>query len=301
VALRRVAIAVAAVAVLMAVALRWPFDSPPAVGGPVPDCRPRPLGRIRPGTRVANRPPPAWTHLVFKNQPMLASGDIDKLQPTAVPLAKLLFSTMVARVRSEEVGGRDVFHLEEVAIGLGTRIGQYDVIITTQTQSQLGADLGFLEQIVLSGAEEQVDQVFQVAKSDTMAIVDVPNTMLSGGRHRTVVLRYLFLVRPADGGLATVVWPIDPQSGGAYRLASGSAVLQPPNLVQTCPLHVDKKELIAGIPTAKAFAVTRLPPGDPVPIPPSLREIAGRKRLTADMARRIEADFRKAIGSAGGQ
>jgi hypothetical protein len=284
-----------AVAVMLA-ALFWLIWGSAHVTAPVPGAGPRPLGRIPPGTRIGDRAPPGWTHLVVKSRSELASGDLNKLHPRAAPLARLFFTAMVARVAPRPGTSRGPFRLEEVAVGLGTRIGADDVIITSQTQKELGADLGLVERMILSGVEEESGIVVQVGRSDTMAIIDVPVIMLAGQEHRDTVVRHVLVVDPEEGRLATVVWRIDVDATGAYRLAPGSARRLPPDLVEVYALHVDGSEVTAGIPSRRAYAGTRMPRGTPLSLPPALRRIAAENRPSPEVARQIEVEVRRVIG-----
>jgi hypothetical protein len=150
--------------------------------------------------------------------------------------------------------------------------------------------------MILAGGEERLKNVRQVARTDTMMIVDAPQTMLTEGRHKIVLFRYVFLVHPRDGALATVVWRINPGRDGTYQLDPGNAVRMQPNLVATCALHVDGREITAGIPSSMAFATTRLPVGEPVAMPEALRSVAGQKRLPVEAVGRLEAAARRAMG-----
>lgn len=260
------------------------------------DCQPKPLPRIVPGTRIADTPPEGWTHLISKSQPELASGDVDKLHARAAELARFLFSSLLARVGRQETANGPVYRLEEVATGLGTQIGQEDVIISSETQSELGANLGFLERCVLRGAEKELNEPVVLAQSETSLIVDMPGIMHLDGKHRPVVLRYIFMVHPQEGRLEAVLWRLDVDAQGAYQLADVPAVRRRLGRVERCGLHVDASETLAGIPKPKAFATMRLPTGDPLPLPPSLRKIAGQRQLTLEMAEQIDAEIRRAIG-----
>jgi hypothetical protein len=183
-----------------------------------------------------------------------------------------------------------------VAIGLGTRIGSRDVIISTDTQEALGANLGPIKKMILGRGEDRLKSVLQVARTDTMIIADAPQTMLVDTRHRIVIFRYVFLVHPSDGSLATVVWRINLGQNGSYQLDPGAAVRMRPNLLAICALHVDGREVTAGIPSSMAFATTRLPVGEPVTMTDALRSVAGQKRFTAEAVGSLEAAVREAIG-----
>jgi hypothetical protein len=259
------------------------------------DSRAEPLPRIPPGTVVNDHPPEGWSHLIFKSRSELATGDLDAVPEWSKELSRFLFTALLARVRQASHHGQERYRLEGVSIGLGTRIGERDVIISSATQQTLGANLGPIKRIILGRAEERLNEVVRVARTDTMIVFDAPQTMLSEGRHRMVVFRYVVLVNPGDGRLATFVWRIDLGRDGSYRLAPGAAVLMKPNLLATCALHVDKREFTAGIPTPLAFATTRLPAGDPIELPRDLHGLAGQKRFNEAMVRQLESGLREIV------
>lgn len=254
------------------------------------------LPRIPPGTVIGDHAPKGWTHLIFKSGSELASGDLDAMPDWSAEMARLLFTAMIARVESARPGGGPPHRLVEAAIGLGTRIGERDVIVSSDTQQSLGAKLGPIKRIVLSRGEERLNGILRVARTDTMVVVDAPQILLSEGRHRSVVFRYVLLVHPGDGRMATVVWRINFGRDGSYLLDPGNAVIIQPNLLTTCAVHVDKREFTAGIPSALAFATTRLPAGRPIALPQAIHSVAGQKHLAASMVRHLEAGIRQAIG-----
>jgi len=261
------------------------------------DCTPQAVDRIAPGTRIADRAPEGYTHLVFKTYSKLSTGDIEALPDFAKQLAEFLFTAMVARVGTVEQGKTRSYRLETVDLGVGTRIGEHDVVVTGPTQKQLGANLGPFKQVILGRAEEHLGKMRRVAASEVMMLVDAPTVMSFDGQNRAVVLRYLFLVEPTSGYFAPIVWRIELDAAGAYRAAVGSAVLVQANLVTTSPLHVDgKKVSYFGIPGAEAFAVKRLPPGTTFAIPSAVRSVAGRAEMTPAGARQLETDFRQVLG-----
>lgn len=258
-------------------------------------CAVRPMDRIPSGTKLKHGPPEGWTHLVFKTRQKLSEGTIDDLPDFSKMLAEFLFTAIAARVVPDDPQAPKSFRLDKVAIGVGAAVKGEDVILTPQTQEQLGADLGPFKKIILSRAEEHLGKIQQVAAGDTLAVVDAATVILRNGRHENVVFRYMFLVHPPNGALASVVWPIDQQADGRYRSVCGPAVLVKPNLVSTCPLHVDGKEIIAGIPSSKAFATTRLPMGTSFELPAAVRGAACQQPLTAEAARLLERQLRDMI------
>ncbi len=259
------------------------------------DVRAVPLERIRPGTVIGDTAPTGWTHLIFKTRSRLASGDLDALPSWSAELSSFLCTVLVAKASRAASPAGAGYRLESLAIGLGTRIGQDDVIISSDTQQGLGANLGPIKRIILSQAEDRLNQVLRVARTDTLIVFDAPQTMLTEGRHQLVVFRYAVLVNPSDGRLATLVWRLDRGRDGQDRLHPEPAVLMKPNLVTLCDLHVDKREFTAGIPTSRAFATMRLPLGDPFPMPQAIRAAAAKKQLTEAMVRSLEAALRQAV------
>lgn len=285
-----------AAAVLVGVLSLAPRPAPTASVSTPFDCQPGPLSRIAPGTRIADGPPPGWTHLVSKSQAELASGDVAKLHSRAADLASLLFTAYVARVERHETARGLVYRLESLANGVGTHVGDADVILSSKSQSELGADLDFLQRCALSRAEKELDRPVRLARSDTSQLVDMPAVMLLDGKHREVIHRYLFMVQPKEGRLEAVLWRIDLDAEGAYHLADRTAVRYRLGRVGKCPLHVDANETFAGVPTSKAFATVGMPAGDPLPLPSSLREVAGQREVTPTIAEQIDRAIRRAIG-----
>jgi hypothetical protein len=104
------------------------------------------------------------------------------------------------------------------------------------------------------------------------------------------------MVHPQDGRLEVVVWRIDLDAQGQYRLADAPAVRRYLGGVEQYWLHVDANETLAGVPNAKTFARTRMPAGDPLALPRSLRGIAGSRRLTPEMADQIDTEMRETLG-----
>jgi len=255
----------------------------------------RPLARIPPGTTIGDRAPEGWTQLVFKSYSELAAGDVQSLPGFAKSLAEFLFTAMLARTIPEEQNGRRWYRIATVAMGVGTRIGQDDVVISSDTQARLGANLGPFKQVILSRAEEQLGKVHQAAVSDVLWIFDAPSVIYAEGANRNVVLRYALLVNPPTGQLASVVWRIDLARDGSYERVAGPAVLIKQNLVGRCPLHVDGGRIFGGIPMSDAFAAMRLPQGTPFNLPQKILAVAAAQQLTAEAARDLEAALREEI------
>ncbi|MCS7303556.1 MAG: hypothetical protein NZ602_00405 [Thermoguttaceae bacterium] len=259
------------------------------------DCTRRPIEQIPPGTKVGNRPPVGWTHLIFKTRNRLATGDVDSIPEFGRAAGEFLFTVFAARVAPADPTGRAPWRLEKVAMAVGAQVGQEDIVLTSATQKELGADLGVLKLAILGRAEEHLKKVHQVAFSPRLAMVDAPTYFADPDAHRPIVIRYLLLVRPEDGGLATLAWRIDLDQDGRYIAARSPAVLIQPNLVAITPLHVDGKKVTLGIPAPEALATTRLPRGREVPIPLVVQAVAGRQDLSPQDVLFLETHFRQAL------
>jgi hypothetical protein len=255
---------------------------------------PRAVDRVPAGTLVADVPPDGWTHLVVKSMPRVASGDVDALSDKTSWLASFLFSTILAEVAEDRaLEGPPRFVLKRIAAGVGMRIGRRDVVITTDTQEKLGANLGLLARQVLSETEERLGDTRVVARSDTFALVDARVTMLRDEKHRKVVLRYALLVDPTTGGLAALLWPIDLDKDGKLLDAAGPIEVLPQNKREDCRLHVDKSEFTLGLPTEEAFAIENPPAGRvAVNMPETLLPEAVAPVLKADGFARLERSLR---------
>ncbi len=251
-----------------------------------------PLPRIEPGTVIGDGPPTGWSHLIFKSRSRLASGAIDSLPEFARELAEFIFYAMTARVVRDRDG---VWGFDQVAIGLGTRIGANDVIISSASYKKLGAELGPIKAIVLSYAEQRLDKMVVAFRSRSMAIVDTPTLLHIDGRNQETLFRYLFLVEPNTGGLATIVWRIELGANGEYLRLASEPVLIEPNLVSVTALHVDGSKITAGIPSSQAFAGTELPRGVALRFLPEAAEPALAKPLTSAAAEKIDRAFRKVL------
>jgi hypothetical protein len=277
-----------------------PGSAPPAPRSPAVepssgyDVTPRPIERLVPGTVVGDGPPPGWSHLVIKSVPRPGAGDTDRLTPSTRALASFIFTAFVAHVRPETVEGRTRYRLAHLAMGLGTAVKGRDTILSPDTQARLGARLGFLQRLVLSGAYGMQGEVQVVARSRGCAFVDAPTLLLRRGKHRSVTLRYALLVDDRTGHLDALLWLLDRQ---ADPDAPASRVrLLPRNLIEDCVLHVDAHEFTLGVPTDRAFAAAELPPARAqLSFPDDLKAPAARPLLTPAEARRLEAGLRRLV------
>jgi len=262
------------------------------------DVQRRHMQMIRPGTVITDRAPAGWSHLIIKSQPRIAQGDVSKASGLTSSMARLLSVSIVANVKQVDADGRQRFMLERVAMGLGTHIGDKDVIVTSDTQAQLGANLGMLARTVLSTAEEGMDIITQVLRAPTILVFDVPTVVVHNQRHRQMILRHAALVDAATGRLFTTVWLVDKNDAGDYTTAVSPMNLLNPNTIEDRQLSVDADEFTFGIPSSTAIALVRIPPGTAMEIPPSLLPAAAAAEFTIETAQQLEAGLRELIRDA---
>jgi hypothetical protein len=264
------------------------------------DVKPRNIDLIPPGTVIGKEPPKGWSHLILKSQPRAAAGDFKKMPDSSLKLCALLFTAIVANVQQEKSADKTRYRLSGLAIGLGTRIGDKDTIISPQTFKNLGAKLPLFGPAVLTEGHKKLQDVTIVARSDTMAIVDAYNYLVRDGKHVSVALRHVILVDAATGKLATLLWAIDRDAKGNYKEATGPMQWLPASKLFDCVLHVDGKEINSfGVPSDRAFAVNKMMEGQKqVQLADGFKESAARARLTADAAYELETKLREALKKA---
>jgi hypothetical protein len=258
---------------------------------------PHPLARIEPGVQIVDRAPPGWSHLVIKSQPKVTAGDVAKVPDMTVRLVGMFFTAILMKVERQPAVEPPQYRLATAAIGMGTRVRDKDLIVSSETYRSLGANLGLIGGIVLSKSEEQFNHVIEVARSPTMVVADAPTVLARGAQHVQVMLRYAFLADPRDGRCYTLIWILDKDGAGGYRLGNTPLVLMKPNLVTDCEMRVDASKFSFGTPSPDAFAVLRMPPGAVLEWPAGLRTLAAERQFTPGSAYRLEMELWKAAFS----
>ncbi len=268
------------------------------------DVSPRRLGRIPPGTVIDAGPPQGWSHLVIKSRSVAREGDAKEVPKLARDLAGLLFTAIVADVRPIKRDGKQAgYRLARLAVGLGTEISGRDTIVSSDTYEELGADFGLIKAAILEKSEERLKEMQIVARSNTMAVCDIPATMLLKGEHADIVLRYALLVDNRTGRLDTLVWALPAAREGEGQTLAPLSDFEwlAPSMLEECVLHVDKREFVLGIPSERAFAIVCPPQGrhrlefyDLLPAR-ELRSAACDGQFTPESAAALERALRAAL------
>lgn len=282
------------------------------------DVKERYLEKIPPGTEIGKTAPKGWTHLVFVATPTIAEGDVEALPSMAKSIASMLQLTVLANARNESddpggngnggsrsggngASGKGPWRLEKVAVGFATPVNGKRIVISSDSERRLGANLDFIERMVLSGQERYLAEergVLQVVTAPNMVVFDARSVMLIKERHREMIVRHAVVIDPSSGGMGALVWLIDPQSKG-YQLAEDAMQLLPSNFQEKRRMHVDASQITLGIPGPTALAVVSIPKGVEIPFSPALREVAALRRFTPEAAAELEAEIWKALAAAG--
>lgn len=255
------------------------------------DVTPRPIEMVQPGTIVGDRAPKGWTHLIIKSHPRLADEELPRTNNMTARLAAFIFTVFTADVRAVSRDGVVRYRLNGVGQGLGTRIRGKDVIISPETQSELGANLGIFSRTVFSIADDRQQETRIAATSPTMAVVDTFSIFQESGRNRQVIFRYVVLVEEETGRVRTLLWRVDPppKREEVQGVARGPIEWLAPDKIVEPLLYIDDNEYTLGIPSNNAFGVRTLPKGDKqIPLPEELTATAGLVRFTPDAAKRLE-------------
>jgi len=251
---------------------------------------------VTPGTAIGNEPPEGWSHLLLKSQPRLSDETKKKVNGPTARLAVLLFTTMTADVKSEQVGNQKKYYLTRLGIGAGTRVKDKNIVIAPDSEKKLGADLGILGRTVLSEINKKQKEIKLVAISRTTAVFDTPAFMEKDRKHQAVTLRYIVLVDENTGKLETLVWRVDRDAKGNNTEANGKIEWLPANKQEDCEMQVDTNEISFGIVKENAFAIKHIPQGQKqFDIPAAVKKEAAAGKLSSDEARALDKAMRELI------
>lgn len=270
------------------VASQNPEDAPRVIVGE--------LELIAPGTVIGEDPPKGWSHLVIKTCPRVETGDVDALPALGHRLAAMLVTTAVADVQRDPTQTSTPYVLQRVGVGVGMSIDEKDVILSPKTAKPLGANLSVIGRTVLSKAYERQKDCRVATRTPTFALLDVPATIRWKGVNREMKLRYALLVDSGTGALTSLVWRIEMDEQWSYVSAGGPIQQLPPNKVEHCGLHVDKKEITLGFPSEQAFGLLGIPQGAAqFEIPSTMKALSGASVFTSAQTDKLERELRHLI------
>lgn len=261
------------------------------------ESTPPELVLVAPGTRIADEPPPGWSHLVVKSVPRLESGDLNSLPSFASSTATLFRTVILAEVRHGRGDGPE-FRLARVGLGLCVPSGETDTVVTRESAAGGRTTLSLIERKVLDRAEEELIKARLIARTTQFAVLATPSELLVDGRHEKIFLFYALSVDPGDGRLSVLMWAYTTSSDRRVRV-SGLSLL-PDRLVYRCGLDVESERLLGALPVNWSFAMRSLPPGTRVATPESIRAWLTDPRRIASEPARFEELVRTTLASTDG-
>lgn len=236
-----------------------------------------PMTHLPPGTVVQDSksaPTGGFNRVILLARPRIASGDTGKLSGLIQVAVSSMTLTIMASVGSEDqVAG--TFRLHDVGIGYSVPIESKLVVVDPESARRLGASLDFAQRTILGRNQEQLDAVRVVARTSTLMIFDAPAIYYRGGMHRDFVARHLVWTETATGRLMMANWLLVERADGRLVPSDEPLRFLSAGTREDRAIHVDGSEFIfSAIPTERAFAVERLPPGRDVPWSGAMKETA---------------------------
>ena len=240
--------------------------------------------------------PTRWNQLVLSAKPVISSGDINSLSTSIRSAATTLSLTIMASVTKNPADGS--FVLREVGVGYSLPIAGKPTIITSATQSNLGANLGFIQRRMLSTNESQVAKISVVVHTSTLLIFDVPSIMHRVGKHGDYVTRHLIWIDAKTGAGAMMAWLMTAGPGGSLKPANEPLRLVAFNTQEQRRIHVDGNEFTFGIPSERAFALEDLPPGKKVTWTQRVANVATLPKYSAAQLVELSGAINQALNPA---
>ncbi|MEN1681218.1 MAG: pyruvate kinase [Planctomycetota bacterium] len=243
---------------------------------PAWDFTPKPMPRIPAGVVVGGEKVEGWSDPVLFVRGKLTAGDTNAVSDMVRKYGEMFNLVVLANVGQESTGE---YYLDKVAVGFSTKIAGRNVVITRDTHSQLGANLGIIGGLVFAGNDDALKDAKQVARYRHGLVMDAPTQMLVGGEHRLRMVRHFYWVSKSTGKLGTLLWSMDDAGGAAYQTV-GEMQLLPPQMLEDRVMHVDGSEFdFLGRPSKNAFALVRLPQGRAIGMGAELKQAAGVRRF----------------------
>ena len=240
---------------------------------------------LQPGMLIGDKAPEGWSHLVLKSNPRLASGDLDSLPKGSKKTAAYFRTVILANVKPLDVEERD-FELSQIGVGICVPQDEdHDMVVAGARLQSLGLKLSTVEKIVLDTTEAELKEGQIIARTQTFALFRSPATVVDiQGEHRKINLNYAFCVERTTGKLQVALWTSLLESK-AIR-APKTLVRLAPSPIFDCPIDVQPNKFIGvTLPFSWSFAMSKLPPGRAVRVPPELGELiatTGRRPAESD-------------------
>jgi hypothetical protein len=135
---------------------------------------------------------------------------------------------------------------------------------------------------VLSGNEDCLNDVVQIARTDRLVVFDAKANVLIGTKHAPRIIRHFIWASPASGKLGILIWQLRADGSGNYAIDSPNMQLLPAGFKEDRRIHVSPGNLLTSkIPTPDRFALESIPQGSAVPFGDRIKQVAGLQQMTA--------------------
>jgi hypothetical protein len=270
----------------------------PQLSSPAPAARLIPLEA---GTQLeGERPPTGWTHVVIKSIPRLASGDLDTVSEQAFEIAQRIRPLILAKVWPTAEPGAP-YRLDRVGVGLcapGAE-GQGDIVVSSTSVEKTRGAWTTKQRLILAAMSLETSRADLAAATSTFALVRSPVTFLVSGAHKKINLYYAILVDPQTGSLRTVVWP-DHEKSESNPSPAVTTTTMARHLSVTVfdlPQDVRASRILGNIPVSWSFAISALPKGNDLVLPPDLSAVPDSGTQDAAMSARMEQALVRSLES----
>jgi hypothetical protein len=222
---------------------------------------------LKPGTRVGEKPPEEWTHMVLKSVPRLATGDRGTLPKGSAETATMFRTALLADVKPVDTQETE---FELVRIGLGVCVPvpheeDNDMVVTAGALEALGLRFSMVERAVLDAAEAEMAEGRIIARTPTFALFRSPVMLIMDGEHKKARIYYAFCVDRNTGRLRVAAWTMRPDQKPAQ--APATLVKLESDGAFDCQIDVRAKRILGTVPYSWSFAMRTLPPGRALRVP----------------------------------
>jgi hypothetical protein len=205
----------------------------------------------------------------------------------------------MANIAVEENGQSARYRFDRLGVGFCVPVKDEYVAVASDAKDNGGVKLDLISAQVLAASEKCLKGIIQVAQLDTLTIVDAQSIFLCNGEHCDRIVRHLVRLEPRDGKIETLVWLLEKDGEGGHRVVDNTVQLLPAGFVEDRVINVKSSEFLLGIPTSRAFAMVRLPQGEPVDGTSQFRQLAAKDRFTAESLRELSRQATEMLRIAG--
>ncbi|MEM7474771.1 MAG: hypothetical protein AAF483_07250 [Planctomycetota bacterium] len=239
------------------------------------------VSRIPAGVVPTQKDNSEWNRIVLMAQPKIASGDVSALSQSIRNTVASFVLTIMAKIEAYQKPGtgEKKYRLADVGVGFSHYVDDEWVVISSDSQARLGANLGFIAKQMLKTNESQLETARVVAKTSTLFLFDTPSLMYRDNRHVKLLTRHFIWIDSSTGKSSTLVWLIGEDQQGNWSVVNEPMRWVPAGTKEERRIHVDGDEFLLGIPSEQAFALEGLPPGKDVNWTPQAQQLASKKNL----------------------